>query len=170
MSHGVLSPTSAQYARGGVRGRSMTQARGSPRDLPRAAAPPLASTRGPRLASNWSTPDFAATFGAAAVTSPLRDSHRQSVHERPDTTTAPHPTQRALSSEVDRRAEVLALDVRAEIIRAQFDGDGWGLPNVGAKPGEDMNASFAPAGRFLNDLEKQMRQIREESLAANGGR
>mmetsp|Transcript_36368 Transcript_36368/g.58309 ORF Transcript_36368/g.58309 Transcript_36368/m.58309 type:complete len:941 (+) Transcript_36368:440-3262(+) len=69
----------------------------------------------------------------------------------------------------EKRAELLALDVRAEKIRAQNSVEDWNLQSSPrTTDGEDSQANFSPAGRFLSDLETQMRLVRESELEASG--
>lgn len=70
------------------------------------------------------------------------------------------PTNRPGKLRPQQSAEILALDVRAEKVREHF-----GVPRKAQirSPGafENSQANFAPPGRFLNDLEGQMRLVRE---------
>jgi len=68
------------------------------------------------------------------------------------------------SMDLERRAELLALDVRAEKVRrnlsSQLLGDGTSSHD------ERSQANFMPAGRFLTDLEGQMRMVRDTEQSA----
>ncbi|GBG34146.1 Protein kinase, putative [Hondaea fermentalgiana] len=104
--------------------------------------------------------DMSASRASSFVssTTPTSISSRQTA---PVLAGAPHPSPRL---QPERSAEFLALDLRAEKIRAQF-----GAPHKASirNPSELENsqATFAPPGRFLNDLEGQMRIVREMEQA-----
>ena len=229
-SNSQISPVGAQSRSATVTGDRRSQPRAAPAiEAPgsagRSGGPggsnggrrPLSSTgrraadglsTGPKLASNWSTPDFlaeqkkhltsgkesdappplqlplAGALGAAQTQAHAHaHAHAHAAQQASDAVAAEadeaeaslrsnlsHSTflellQQQYNPDAERavtaRAELLALDVRAEKIRAQFNDDEWGLPRS-PLASDDTQANFAPAGRFLNDLEGQMRKVREE--------
>ncbi|CAK9029485.1 Calcium-dependent protein kinase 2 (PfCDPK2), partial [Durusdinium trenchii] len=139
------------------------------------------------LRQNWSASDLRSSGGSSRdISSPDGLGDTRNMANGAATVTGIKPSMSTFfqllnegngTLDADRRAEVLALDVRAQRIRsshnrvssgAAADPDGLYLEEDNFVD-EDSQATFAPAGRFLNDLEGQMRRVREaerEKLAS----